>query len=189
MKGEAIDIGLPEKIQYIDHLSHIEIVRKWFGVQILFLTAFAIFWDGFLYNWYSSIPEDGPLIVVLIPLLHVGVGVGLTYYVIAGWFNRTHIYVGRGRIGIRHGPIPWLGNKEIAAGDVKQLYAKEKFSRGRNSDHATYEVRAVTKSGRNIQVVGGLASQEQAIFIEQRIEKYLRIEDAAVPGEINKHRA
>ena len=46
----------------------------------------------------------------------------------------------------------------------------------------------MTKSGRNIKLVGGLESQEQAIFIEQKIEKYLRIEDAPVPGELYRHR-
>ena len=75
MTSAAIDIGLPEKIQFLDHVSHIEIVRKWFGMQTLFLTAFAVFWGGFLFFWYSNIPEDGPLMVALFPLLHVAVGV------------------------------------------------------------------------------------------------------------------
>ena len=184
MTSPAMDIGLPEKIRFLDHVSHIEIVRTWFGMQTLFLTAFAVFWDGFLFFWYSNIPEDGPLMVVLFPLLHVAVGVGVSYYALTGWFNRTHIYVGQGRLGVRHGPLPWPGNKEIDAHDVKQLYAKEKISRSRNSTTVTYELRAVTKSGRNVKLVGGLESQEQAIFIEQKIERYLRIEDAPVPGEI-----
>ena len=69
---------------------------------------------------------------------------------------------------------------------MKQLYGKEKISRSRNSTSVSYELRAVTKSGRNIKLVGGLESQEQAIFIEQKIEKYLRIEDIPIPGEIHK---
>jgi len=187
MTGAAIDIGLPEKIEFIDHVSHIEIVRTWFGMQFLLLTAFAVFWDGFLFFWYSSLPADGPLIAALFPLLHVGVGVGITYYALAGWFNRTHIYVGQGRIGVRHGPLPWPGNKEINAIDVKQLYAKEKVSRSEDSTSVTFELRVVTKGGRNVKLVGGLETQEQAIFIEQKIEKHLRIEDAPVAGEIRKH--
>ncbi len=43
MTGPVMDIGLPEKIRYRDHISHIEIVRIWFGIKILFLTAFAAF--------------------------------------------------------------------------------------------------------------------------------------------------
>ena len=187
MTSPAIDIGLPEKIQFHDHLSHIEIVRTWFGMQTLFLTAFAVFWGGFLFCWYGNIPEDSPLLFVLFPLLHVGAGVAISYIALTGWFNRTHVTVGQGRLGVRHGPLPWPGNKDIDAHDVKQLYAKEKISRSRNSTSVTYELRAVTKSGRNIKLVGGLESQEQAIFIEQKIEKYLRIEDAPVSGEIRKN--
>ncbi len=43
MTSPVMDIGLPEKIRYRDHISHIEIVRIWFGIKILFLTAFAAF--------------------------------------------------------------------------------------------------------------------------------------------------
>ena len=143
--------------------------------------------------WYSELPLNAPLVAVLIPLIHVGVGVGITYYVAAGWLNRTHITADYQKISIRHGPLPWFGNKNIEAWDLKQLYAKEKISRshGRHgsSTRTSYAVRAVTKSGRNIKLVGGLTTQEQAIFIEQKIEKYLGIKDASVPGEIHKNRA
>ena len=188
-----IDIGLPEKIQFFDHRSYIEIVQTWFGWEILILAAFAIFWDGFLFFWYNNLPQEVPLIAVLFPLLHVGVGVCLTYYVLAGWFNRTHIFANNQQIGVRHRPLPWFGNKDIEASDLTQLYAKEKISTSYSmygsATSTTYEVRAVTKSGRNIKLVGDLATQEQAIFIEQQIKKYLSIEDVSVPGEIYKHRA
>ncbi len=186
MTSPAMDIGLPEKIQFFDHVSHIEIVRTWFGMQTLFLTGFAVIWAGFLFFWYSNVPADGELMFVLFPLIHVGVGFVIAYIALTGWFNRTQLTVGQGKIGVRHGPLPWPGNKEIDAHDVKQLYGKEKISRSRNSTSVSYELRAVTKSGRNIKLVGGLESQEQAIFIEQKIEKYLRIEDVAIPGEIHK---
>ncbi len=189
MTSPAIDIGLPEKIQFHDHVSHIEIVRTWFGMQTLFLTAFAVIWGGFLVFWYGNVPADGELIFVLFPLIHVGAGVVIAYIALTGWFNRTQVTVGQGRLGVRHGPLPWPGNKEIDAHDVKQLYGKEKISRSRNSTTVTYELRAVTKSGRTIKLLGGLESQEQAIFIEQKIEKYLRIKDAPVPGEIYRHRS
>ena len=188
MTGPVMDIGLPEKIRFLDHVSHIEIVRTWFGMQILFPTAFAVYLDGFLFYWYSIGPLNGSLMAVLFPLLHVVGAVALTYYALTGWFNRTTISVGQGRISVRHRPLPWPGNKEIDAADVKQLYAKE-GSRPWSSTSVTYELRAVTNSGRNIKIVGGLETQEQAIFIEQKIEKYLRIEDAPVVGEIYRHRS
>jgi hypothetical protein len=69
---------------------------------------------------------------------------------------------------------------------VKQLYSKEKISRGRNSTTTTYEVHAVTHTGKNVKLLSGLESSEQALYIEQEIERYFRIEDAPVKGQIGE---
>lgn len=193
MMHEPIDIGLPEQMRFIDHTTHIEIVRKWFAKKFLFLTPFAIFWDALLIFWYGRLTMDSPPMAILFPLIHVGVGVWLTYYVLAGWLNRTHVYVGQGLLGVRHTPLPWPGKMNIETTDIRQLYAKEvtKIHRQPNSVTTTstiYEVRAVTRSGRNIKIISELETQEQAIFVEQQIEKYLRIEDLPVQGEIPKYR-
>lgn len=186
MENRNIEIGLPEKLEIYDHGSYLEIVRKWFGLHVLFFTAFAIFWDGALVFWYGSIGEDTDLMAILFPLIHVAIGIGVTYYVVAGWLNRTYIFVSQSKIAVRHRPIPWLGNKEIFATDLKQLYAKSKISKDPEGGYPseTYEVQAITHSGRNIKLVGDLDSSEQALFIEQEIEKYLNIEDVPVKGEI-----
>ena len=180
---DSIELGLPDKVELHHRGSYIEIVRKWFGWQIVFLTGFAVFWNGLLFKWYTSIPDEVDLMAVLFPLMHVAVGVGLTYYVLAGWFNRTHIFVNHGKIAVRHRPIPWFGNKEIAASNLQQLYAKEKVSHSNSGTTVRYEVHAITHRGRDAKIVGGLESSEQALFIEQQIEKYLHIADAPVKGE------
>src|SRR5258706_16415190 len=87
--SEKIELGLPEKLEIVRHGLYLEIIRKWFGKQFIFLTAFAIFWDGFLFFWYSNAVTRGNLVALLFPVLHLGVGFGLTYYVIAVWFNRS----------------------------------------------------------------------------------------------------
>lgn len=193
MTTDPIDIGLSERMQMFDHATHIEIIRRWFGKKYLLLTAFIVFWDGLLFFWYGMLPTNAPAMVILFPLLHVAVGVGLTYYVLTGWINRTYIYIGQGKLGVRHGPLPWPGNLGIETSDLKQLYAKANTSAFYQSFQLSilpaYEVRAVTKSGRNVRVVSGLATQEQAIFIEQKVDKYLGIEDMRVPGEIPKNRS
>jgi len=102
-----MQIGLPEQMRLQNHGSHIEITRKWFGLQTIFLTGFALIWDLFLLFWYDKVLQnDAEIIFNLFSLLHVGVGVGLTYYVIASWFNKTHICVSNLQLAIRHRPIP-----------------------------------------------------------------------------------
>lgn len=170
MPEDEIEIGLPDKLELHNRGSHIEIVWKWFGWQIIFLTGFAVIWDGFLFVWYSmafgAAPSVGGInLMVLFPLLHVAVGLGFTYYVIAGWFNRTHILVSRGEIAVGHGPIPWPGSKLLPAADIKQVWASEQGSRSSDGP-VTYQVAAVTRGGRNVKLVTGLESREQALYIE-----------------------
>jgi hypothetical protein len=181
---EAMEIGLPDHLQMQRLGTHIEIVRTWRSPALYFLSAFILFWDGFLVFWYSHVPRGAGLLFVLFPLLHVGVGLGLTYYVFCGWLNRTWIRVGQGQLVVRHGPLPWPGNKVLRSGDLKQLYSKENLSRSRNGTSSTYEVRAVTHSGLNIRIVAGLATSEQALYIEQQVEQHLGIENTPVPGAI-----
>ncbi len=121
---------------------------------------------------------------LLFPILHILIGLNLTYYVLCRWFNCTRVRVGQGELSVRNGPLPWPGNKVVRTGDLKQLYAKEMVSRDRKGTSSSFEVRAITHSGRNILIVTDLESSEQALFIEQNIEQRLGIENEPVPGAI-----
>lgn len=184
MTERMLDIGRPENLQFHDHGTHIEISRKWFGSEILVMTVFAIVWDGFMINWYGMALGSGNLITILFPIGHVLVGAGITYYVIAGWFNKTYILASLLEVGVRHSPVPWRGNIKIPSGDLRQLYVKNTTSWYNNNRSEIFEVRVISKSGENLKLVGGLKSQEQGIFIEQKIENYLNIKPEAVPGEV-----
>jgi hypothetical protein len=181
---DNMDIGLPEKLELHEHPDYIHITRKWFGSQIVFLTAFAIFWNFFLVNFYAGMGEHADTFTMFLPLLHVGVGVCITYYVIAGWLNKSNVFLSKHTIEINHKPIPWFGNTKFKSTDLKQLYAKEKVTNKRNGTTVTYEVHAILKNKKNIKLLSGLESSEQALFIEQEIENFLQIENTPVRGEI-----
>jgi hypothetical protein len=186
---ERIGVGLPEGLDLVHHGSHVELVLKWFSWKIAAMTAFALFWDGFLVNWYVNVaPRAKDPMAIYFPLIHVAVGLAVTYYVIAGWFNRTHILVGQGKVAIRHSPIPWFGSTEINASNLKQLYTQERVRPARRGNGSvTYEVRAVTQEGRNTKLLGGLETSEQALSIEQEIEKRLGITDVPVAGQMHDY--
>jgi hypothetical protein len=186
MMNQKMAIGLPDNLQLNFTGSGLEIVRKWFTWSTIFMTAFVIVWDGFLIIWYSIAlgPGRGNLIMVLFPLIHVAAGVGLTYITLAGWVNTTRVSVDNGKLSVRHGPLPWIGNKDLDGSSLKQLYSKEQTSRGRNSTTVTYEVHAITGFDTNEKLVSGLESSEQALYIEQEIERHLGIEDVPVRGQL-----
>jgi len=149
------------------------------------MVLFCIFWDGFLVNWYRmSLGRGAPLSMILFPLIHVTAGVVLTYSTVAHLFNATIITATRRALSIRHGPVPWIGNREIQASDIEQLYCGEKVSRGRNGTSASYELCALMRDGGKVKLLSGLGEREEALFIEQRVEEQLGIADARVAGEL-----
>jgi hypothetical protein len=158
------------------------IQRRWFRWALLPLLGFCVFWDGFLVIWYAGVIAGGaPLGMALFPLLHVGVGVGLTYSTLAGLFNTTTITVGDGRLGVRHGPIPWTGNRSVPTDDIRQLYTERLISSGKNKTE-TFTIHAIVTAGPTIPIVSRLSDLPQALYIEKEVEKHLGIEDQRVPG-------
>jgi hypothetical protein len=69
MSNDKIEIGLPDKMELYHRSSYIEIVRIWFGWKVIFMTAFAIFWDGFLFMWYSKVGKWANPILFYFPLV------------------------------------------------------------------------------------------------------------------------
>lgn len=183
---KQMSVGLPDKLEVNYTGSGFEIARKWFGLSTIIMTVFVVFWDGFLLFWYSLAfgAAHGNLIMVLFPLMHVAIGIGLTYSTVASWLNSTRVKIDQGFVSVRNGPVPWFGNKDFLTGDLKQLYSKETISQGRNSTSATYEVHLITTSGKSEALVKGLETSEQALFIEQEIERHLGIEDVPVRGQL-----
>ncbi len=184
MQQSAIGIGLPEKMEMNYDEKGLVIVRRWFGAITIFLTVFVIFWDGFLVYWYTHVPADAPSMALWFPMLHVAVGLFLTYRALAGWLNRTYVRVGYGTVSVKTVPLPFFHNRSLAAAEIKQLYSKKRIRTNKGRKSETFEVRAVTQQGKNVKLVGGLDSSEQALFLEEAIEKNLGIKDAPVKREL-----
>jgi hypothetical protein len=161
------------------------ITRRWFGAQYLFMLAFCIGWDAFLVFWYMNAAMTGSLLMSIFPIAHVAVGIALSYTTLAGLLNRTTIAVRQGQLSIRHGPLPWLGNIDISAQDIKQLFCEQKLraTKSAESPQIAYTVSAVLASGEKKVLLRGLPEADQALFIEQEIETRLGIVDEPVGGQ------
>lgn len=162
---------------------------KWFKFIAFFLVFFCIIWDGFLVVWYTALGSGGggaDIIFMLFPLIHVAVGVGLSYYTLALFINKTIITVNRDSIDIKHTPLPWAGSKNILTQELEQLFVKQKASQGKNGTTYTYALLAMQKGVRKpITLVGSsvIGSADDAQLIEEEIEQFLGIKDYKVRGE------
>jgi hypothetical protein len=189
MAGEFVDIGIPDKIWVKKNSHHLRIVKKWFGFKFIYLTLLVIIMGAFLINWYAMFFSFGfqdtfDLIFFLLPLLFIILGIGLTYYVLTGYTNKTQVDVDFNSITIRHGPLPFWGNKKVSSKTIKQLYCKKEVFFDSRYRYISFAVHAITNDRRNIKLLSGLDNSEQALFIEQEIERFLNIKDQPVKGEI-----
>ena len=101
------EVALPPRVSVVRTEGGVEIRRRWFTPAILALLGFCVVWDGFLVVWYSVVfAGDGPVLMALFPLLHVAVGVGLTYLALAGLLNTTRITILREHLAVKHKPLP-----------------------------------------------------------------------------------
>ncbi len=162
---------------------------SWFQPQTLFLAGFALFWNGFLVVWYSmafaglASGEVASVAMLVFPLLHVAVGIGVGYTAVAGFVNKTVVDVGARVLTVRHGPLPWPGNTEVRSHDLDQLFLGMRVERGKNSSRTVYDLKALLKSGRELVVCKGLTDARSARYLEHRVEGWLGLEDRPVAGE------
>lgn len=159
---------------------------RWRNPVAYFLIFFCLFWDGFLVMWYGIGLTSGggmPAMFFLFPLIHVAVGVGLTYYTICLFVNKTLIRADQRTLSVKHSPLPWpRGNKEMAVRDIQQLFVQEKTG---NKGHKYHILSAQLKSGKILTLLPNVsATPEELLQLERSIEDYLGIPDQPVIGEM-----
>lgn len=174
----------PEKFDVYNRGGELFIVYKWFNKSFIALTIFCIIWDSFMAVWFSISFFTGAYEMAAFGIIHGLVGVGLTYYTIAGYINKTYVGLNYNILKIKHAPMPFWGNREIPVDTLAQLYVKRHESRGKNGTTVTYQLHAKFKNEKESVLLSGLDEPEKALYLEQEIEKFLRIEDKPMAGEI-----
>lgn len=191
-------VPMPPKFAVEELGSELVVRWSWYSHAVWFLLFFCIFWDGFLIVWYSVVlfgmvaATGGSaghgaglfgLIFLLFPLIHVAVGVSLTYFVFCSFINRTEIRVSQGELTVRHGPLPWFGNHTLATVDIGQLYCSEKVRNNRRGYNVHYDLNIMRTDQTKLSLLT-LEELDQVLFLEQKLEEFLRIEDERIPGEV-----
>jgi hypothetical protein len=79
-------------------------------VGVVYKAFFSLVWCGFLAFWYSTAlrggASRGQWPILLLPLIHVSVGVGMIYGVLGQLLNVTTIRLGRDGLSTRTRPLP-----------------------------------------------------------------------------------
>lgn len=166
---------IPEGLDLIESPFGTTIRKTWRSWMVFPLAVFAIFWDGFLFFFYSSLltkAHSPGAVFMLFPIPHVCVGIGLTYYVLASLVNKTDFVISESGVTVTSGPAPWIGNCQVRADEIEQVMVRER--RG-NKGRRTYSVMYAGSSRKEKRLVSWLANQDQAEFIAETIRDILRL--------------
>lgn len=162
----------------------LRIARRWFNVGAIFTLGFSLVWNAFLVFWYATAlsAPGAPWIMLVFPLLHVAVGVGLFYWSIASLLNRTTIVVDGRTLSVRHAPIPWPGGRDLDADRIQQLFVRSSLHRGKHGTRTSYALCA-NVDGTSVDLVRGMSRLDEARYMEQLIEDHLSIVDDPTADE------
>ncbi len=179
-------VGLPERFSVDSAGGGLHIAFSKDRGSSSFMIVFLVFWFGFLIMWNVITISLGIYFMSAFSLIHVFAGLFFAHRTAATIFNTTDLRVDRTRLSVKSGPVPVGGALELPSSSVDQLFCTRKEHSNKGRRWNTYNVVAKTRDGREQTVLAGLETDRQALFIEQQIEKYLGIQDKAMPGELAK---
>ena len=180
----------PDGVHIDEWANELVITRRWFTPILFFMLFFCVAWDSFLVFWYwmglTHMADMGPMRIIMLvfPICHVAVGVGLTYATVCGFFNRTIIQVNRVELMVRHGPVPCPGNRTLHVDSIQQLFTQVCTPTNNGQPIAQFQVKVLLTDGRSLNLLGSLPDAQQAEFIRQKIEQFLNLKHQPVAGEI-----
>lgn len=162
--------SIPEGLDLIVTPPNVVIRRSWFSWKVFPILLFVIVWDGFLIFWYTTAiaGKNTPWIAVLFPMGHVAVGVGLTYYVLCCFLNKTDITLNPDRVSVLTYPLPWVGKRLIPTAEIRDTAI-----RTRNSNRQTthYVVMYVDELNKERKLVTGISERDHSEYIEDQIRR------------------
>ena len=180
---ESIEYEMPKGIEIREEFGELIIERRWYTPAALVLAFVCLFWDGISFTFFGSNIYQRPWIVMLFFSGYLTLGVIMTYICIATFINKTKIRVSDLDIEIINYPLPWGRKKILSSSDFRQFYTKEHISHTKNGVRVSYELYGISENGTRVKLLKGIESLEQVKYIEQQIEKYLKIDDEYVTEE------
>jgi hypothetical protein len=109
---------------------------------------------------------------------------GAIVYAAYGLLNRTSFSADDDAFTVRHGPLPWPGNRSLSARDIKRLYVRRVEGRTSKGNTVRFHLMATLVDGVDVDI-DTFSRHNLAAFVAQRIERRLRTE--ITPGA--SHRA
>jgi hypothetical protein len=151
-----------------------------------FMLVFSLGWNAITWPMVVSGLLHGSVNPVFVS--HPLVGIGVAYFTLALWLNRTTITVDRRAVTVTRGPLKWPKAKvEIPRLSIDQLYVEEYVGHEENDRPVkAFRVMARMQDGEPVCVDKGMYTYEHARALEDWIERELGVKDVPVDAEVPK---
>ena len=174
-------IPIPEGFEIQENPQGVVITHRWYKPVVWFLIFFAMFWNGFMFFWMTA---PTPWFFKAFGLIHLGVGIGLIWYIACLFKNKTEIVITPENFAFRHTPIPFIGHKNrvLNRPEIWQVFVKQTISNGKNSTSINYELHLLNPSKKSEKLLS-FSDPSQTLFIKRKIEAYMQIQPMPIEGE------
>ena len=173
-------IPIPPTVHLSEHAGMLGISYRPPRAKYIILVLFALLWCSFV----AAFTLEAPWFFLFFLFPFWVAGPGFLYYALVHLINTKRVHVSSQGIASVTGPLPWFGGAAVKRDDVAQLWVKRDKLKGKGETTYTFAVHARTQAGTDLQLVGGLEQQEEAAFIERKVEHYLGIDNEDVSGEV-----
>ncbi len=158
--------------------SSLTVTQSWSQPVKWFLLLFSIPWNLIVFVFLLT---DFPWFI----LIHAAAGVGIFYFAILLFVNKTVLRASNRQLSVKNGPLPSLSkDRELEVNHIAQLFLKRTGSE-RQGKHGpstpVYGLAAKLDTGVEITLMNGFKDPDQVRDLERTIEDYLGIHDEAVP--------
>lgn len=183
------EVAMPSNIEVLRLRNELNISLDWWSKdkKPTFLIFFTIFWNSVVSIFVLAALATGEWLMLAAISIHLTIGIGLVYYLLCKYFNKTTFRVTRGYLTTKHHPlpVPFYGAKDIPVSKIKQLYCKEYVAATQNKRPIyAYAVYLNTKTRKEVKILKGLDTPQQALYVEQEVENFLGLIDKRIEDEL-----
>ncbi len=180
---------IPNGLEVLRLYNELDVQINWFRnisrSGLAFYIVFTLVWNLILLPFVLIAIFFGEWHMLLFSSLHILVGVGMLFRLLAIFINTSHLNVTRRWLNIRTSPIAWpfRRNRRIPVQDIRQLYVTQyEESRTNDRPNYAYALHAILKNGEKLKLIRGM-NLETMRYLEHEIESFLRIENVPVKDE------
>ncbi|NME69177.1 hypothetical protein [Flammeovirga aprica] len=172
--------------------NYLKLTLRWFKPHHLVFLIFAIAWNSFIIAWFEFLKygvrfDFMTIMFFILPLVHIAVGLGGFYYCLGLLLNRTIVKVENDKLMVKQFPLPWKKKFSVDVSEIEQLYVGRKKIIDKWDQERKNPLMLAKKNGDKIILLSGHAIVDinQVKHIERLLEDYMKIQDYAMPRELD----